>query len=673
MQLNMDWKCLWSALLFCFPFCGLAQMSDSLYKALPDTLKPKNKASLSAQEKLAMLANIFTYYETAPAFAAELQAIANALEKAANAATDRYFKGEAFSGLGNYYSFTNNSNKAKNCFLKAVAVVGKNDDQNDLLADAYSNLASQYYVSKDKDDSTIFYLHKSMEVKGSDKDSARLLLNYNTYSQIYVRLQLYDKAIYYGNLALNATPTNELDTKGITLTVNKAVLYQYYYASTKNKAYADSSNNILYTIIKTKKQQAENWYLVCYYHLAMLNYQLGDYERTMLLLDSAAQPAHNRVAYALPNNFRGVPFLKALTLIQLGHFEEGNSMLDTMPATRLPSRMLKYEALYKHAQKTNDWKAAFDYYTQYKAISDTLDLEGQKGHIFEAEQKYSVAQKETQIARLETTNLREKEQKRNIIFTGTGLVLLLLAAVYFIGKRQKERQQKERLALTDRLHLMEDETHLQQAKADAEKAMAMAEERRHISKNMHDEVSGSLAALQYYVADLRQNATQEESKTLLADVEREAADMYRQARSFIHNLHNAGTDAQYNVATFLANLAEKFSKGSVLRIFTEVDSECIDQYFKPLHHKEIYRIIKEAVVNTMKHSGADELHIKLFCTDGVFHLNIADNGKGIAENMTEGVGMSNLKERMQLLRGKLFIDSSSKGTTLEGIFPATLG
>jgi two-component system NarL family sensor kinase len=78
----------------------------------------------------------------------------------------------------------------------------------------------------------------------------------------------------------------------------------------------------------------------------------------------------------------------------------------------------------------------------------------------------------------------------------------------------------------------------------------------------------------------------------------------------------------------------------------------------------IYRIAQEAIHNIAKHAGATDVRIQLIMEDD-FSMRITDNGTGFDKgNMKQnGIGLQNMKDRTEMLSGKLNINSDKeKGT-----------
>jgi signal transduction histidine kinase len=80
--------------------------------------------------------------------------------------------------------------------------------------------------------------------------------------------------------------------------------------------------------------------------------------------------------------------------------------------------------------------------------------------------------------------------------------------------------------------------------------------------------------------------------------------------------------------------------------------------------RNILFIYKEALHNILKHSCASSVEIMVGLDDGIFTLDVRDNGKGFdLETTRKGNGLINLRRRADALNGDLLIDSAfNKGT-----------
>ena len=89
--------------------------------------------------------------------------------------------------------------------------------------------------------------------------------------------------------------------------------------------------------------------------------------------------------------------------------------------------------------------------------------------------------------------------------------------------------------------------------------------------------------------------------------------------------------------------------------------------------RTLFRIVQESLTNIFRHSGSDTAHVQIEVRSGVVRLEVADNGKGIPEEIMTtlnssggqlGVGIRGMRERVRQLGGWLQIRSRPNGTTI---------
>lgn len=75
----------------------------------------------------------------------------------------------------------------------------------------------------------------------------------------------------------------------------------------------------------------------------------------------------------------------------------------------------------------------------------------------------------------------------------------------------------------------------------------------------------------------------------------------------------------------------------------------------------LYRVCQELVSNTLKHSQATAVQIQLVCTNDQVLLTLEDDGIGFdyAKSMSAGMGLRNMKNRVEVLGGKLVVEQLS--------------
>jgi signal transduction histidine kinase len=87
----------------------------------------------------------------------------------------------------------------------------------------------------------------------------------------------------------------------------------------------------------------------------------------------------------------------------------------------------------------------------------------------------------------------------------------------------------------------------------------------------------------------------------------------------------------------------------------------------------LLRVLQEALLNAVKHSGVRQLNVRLSGTSDEIHLTVSDCGVGFdleAARKAAGLGLNRIQERLKLVNGQLAIDSQSQiGTTIHARVP----
>jgi signal transduction histidine kinase len=86
----------------------------------------------------------------------------------------------------------------------------------------------------------------------------------------------------------------------------------------------------------------------------------------------------------------------------------------------------------------------------------------------------------------------------------------------------------------------------------------------------------------------------------------------------------------------------------------------------------LYRLVQEALSNTVKHASAERVTVELVEADGFVSVEVSDDGSGFDPGRhSEGFGLLGMQERIDLVEGTISIDSSPvSGTTVRARVPA---
>lgn len=230
----------------------------------------------------------------------------------------------------------------------------------------------------------------------------------------------------------------------------------------------------------------------------------------------------------------------------------------------------------------------------------------------------------------------------------------ILATIVDITERkaaeeQNSQNQKELIGLTGKL------------------IQAQESERRHIARELHDDLNQNLAllAVELDLLGKKPPETRDELGQNLTHLSSQVKQLSTFVHDLSHHLHPAKVE-QLGLVTSLRALARDLS------IAHETVIECLAEGIsKTIPHPValcLYRIAQESLRNALKHSEADEIIVKLSEEEDTLQLMISDNGKGFApQNDVDfsGLGLCSMRERLRLVNGTMLVDSQlGKGTII---------
>ncbi len=193
---------------------------------------------------------------------------------------------------------------------------------------------------------------------------------------------------------------------------------------------------------------------------------------------------------------------------------------------------------------------------------------------------------------------------------------------------------------------------------------AQETERHRIAKDLHDDLGGNLALIKLKMelfADKHLGKTDTDEFDALV---RLMEDSCKDLRYISYELMPSDFSSKV-LRTMIEELVEKINTQKKLRFSYEVgDFPSLDMDVKI----NLFRIIKELANNILKHSQATQAKIKIELNESSKELKLVveDNGRGIPKEILDGkvtgMGLSNLKSRVNFLNGRLDIQSSGLGT-----------
>lgn len=331
-----------------------------------------------------------------------------------------------------------------------------------------------------------------------------------------------------------------------------------------------------------------------------------------------------------------------------------------------------YKELYQTYSKLNNDEEALRWATRYIVLSDSLYENDVQKDIIELEEKYEDAENQRQIAALnadkERVNLEAKNTKLVSWLLGTVSLTLLvgvLSGTVLIRNRRKLTEQKE-LQYEQQLREAKQKQQIQVTKALME---GEETERSRLALDLHDGLGSRLAGVKISLSQLTTSsaAINHELSKIIEQLDVSSNELRHIARNMMPEaLLRLGLEPA------LKDLCDSLSSEKTVVDFQAIG---IQSNIAQDVQVNIYRIVQELLVNAVRHANASQILVQCSQNEQIFFITIEDNGRGFKNSETvpgKGIGLNNIRRRVEYLKGKLDINSSpDEGTTINIEFDVT--
>ncbi|HWZ24541.1 MAG TPA: PAS domain S-box protein [Verrucomicrobiae bacterium] len=206
--------------------------------------------------------------------------------------------------------------------------------------------------------------------------------------------------------------------------------------------------------------------------------------------------------------------------------------------------------------------------------------------------------------------------------------------------------------------------------------LAQDEERRRISRELHDSAGQHLAALGMGLARIEADAKRDPARLSksIKDAQDLIQDLTREIRTTSYLLHPPMLDESGLTSAlrwYIDGLAERSGISIELNIPDNLER------LAPEVELAIFRLAQECLTNIHRHSESKTAVIRIAREADKIYAEVQDHGKGMSqERLAEiqskgaGVGIRGMRERVRQSQGELTVDSNALGTKITAIFPA---
>jgi signal transduction histidine kinase len=226
-------------------------------------------------------------------------------------------------------------------------------------------------------------------------------------------------------------------------------------------------------------------------------------------------------------------------------------------------------------------------------------------------------------------------------FFGVAAIAIWFAGVW-VHSRREARELAERAVALER-----------------ETASALADERARMARELHDIVSHNLSVVVLQAAGARASGATESTLEKIEHSGREALVEMRRLLGVLrdHDEVNSELAPQPGIAQLEA-LAETVRAAGV-EVHIEVDGGC--GALPAALELSVYRIVQEALTNTLKHAGATHARVRIQRRSDDLTIDVIDDGDSPASPSRAGDGLLGMHERVALFGGSLEAGQRSEG------------
>lgn len=245
-----------------------------------------------------------------------------------------------------------------------------------------------------------------------------------------------------------------------------------------------------------------------------------------------------------------------------------------------------------------------------------------------------------------------------------GLVTLLpyVGGYLFFGAFGKNAQDAD-TARTEAQRLLSElqvaHAQLRETSAQVER-LAVADERNRLSRELHDSLGHRLtvAVVQLEGAQRLASTDPERAGRMVGTVREQMKEALADLRRTLQALRSPSED-DLPLGPALSKLTRQFQDATGLNVKLHVSPD-----LPPLPERQrhtLYRGAQEALTNAQRHAQAGNIWVEVApCTEGV-RLTIDDDGRGLPDDPSSGLGLRGLRERADALGGALTLGPSSRG------------
>ncbi|GGD12747.1 tetratricopeptide repeat-containing sensor histidine kinase [Hyunsoonleella pacifica] len=554
---------------------------------------------------------------------------------------------QAYNDLGIIHAYGSNHDESIILYHKSLKIRKVLKDSFG-MASIYNKLGFSYH-KKFQMDSCLKYNIKALDVYKAIKSERHVFLTKGNIAALYEEMKQYDNAlkIHFQTLEISKSIEDSLGLAKVYsnigntyLSLNDTIKGSKYYDKaldiSENNNYSRVLANLYYNYGKIKENkkafnEAQVFYQKSYQASEEINDDFGRANALLSIGEVYTKTSNYRKAKE--KLYKGLKLSKKIKSKKHEH--------------------VAYNYLFNHYSKTVNADSIIYYHNEFNRLKDSIYSDRVTKEIAEVQERYNTAEREKEIL-TQRADIAEKElniNRKNTQLIGLGLLAVVISLLgYLLFKQQKLKNEQ-----------LKKEGELKEALIKIETQNKLQEQRLRISRDLHDNIGAQLTFIISSIENLQYgfNIKNEKLNKKLVSISAFTKDTIYELRDTIWAMNKSEISLE-DLQTRISNFVEKADKHSeVIQFQFLLSDNIVDEIiFTSVKGMNIYRIVQEAIHNSIKYADAKNISVKVSKESNQLCIDIVDDGKGFDVNgVSDGNGLNNMRKRAKDINASIVIES----------------
>ena len=503
----------------------------------------------------------------------------------------------------------------------------------------------------------ISYHTKSARLADSlgKKDDA--IKAHNNTAMVYSAIEEYDKALEYYKRAFNMASETE---DPISYNLLKTNLGSEYY---NLEMYEESEKLYLEVEKFANTNQVEHLHFSALLALGKISFERSNYQKAEDYLLKANE---------IFGNLRDFEVKEALIELYMQRNDQkaAEKIIDEVLANPLLDNNLEskrniFNTIQKYYASIGNYKEAYRFAEQNQLLVDSAFQLEKINTAQQLETKYQSSKKDASLAKNQL-EIQKRTNQRNLLISLLVGFMIMASLLFFQFQTKKKLNESQIILQKERINNLEKQ---QKLLAMDFMLQGQEEERKRIAQDLHDGLGGILTSAQQQLRNIEKEIERLHEMKLFNQAEQLIDNACNEVRRIAHDMMPSSL-ADLGLIATMEDLANKME--SQYNMLVTLNLPHSEPELSEIQMVNIYRIIQEALSNTVKYAEASTIQLKLEQSTDRTYLKVADNGKGFDQDdltFKRGLGIKNIESRVKYLGGEVTMDSGPNGTSYEISIP----